>query len=457
MKLTSCLLGMCLGVSCALGAEFNVRDYGAKGVPPAGDGAAIQAAIDAAVHAGGGVVRFPAGDYYSGQLKLGSNLTLQLDEGAVLHASTRVQDYTDRHNGSLLTATQAEHLTVSGRGAVDGQTTADFGKRWGATEEAEFRTHLLNFRDCRQVAIRNVTFRNSDSWTVILHQCDQVEIAGVVIRNNYRRLNSDGIDPDSCTHVRISGCDIVTGDDSIVLKTGGKQPCEDIEVTDCTLESAATALKLGTGSVGDYRRIRFAHCRIRNSPVGLGLFMKDGGTMEQVTFADINLEACSAAIHDVVPIFIDIEKRHPDSKIGTVRDITFDHITITGGSGLLLQGMPESPLRNVVLRDITLAVATPDNYARRKKPVGGERTTKDERDTLYARQPTYAALAYIDGLTVENFRVNIGDEAFRRFPRSALAGFHLADGKIQGVIRTPETARLPVVELTDSPTVAVRP
>jgi len=445
----------------ALGGDpahpYNVRDFGAKGDKTTNDAAAIQRAIDAAAKEESGVVILPKGDYLSGRLNLASHVTLRLEDGATLYASTDPKDYqSGPHSGTLLMARGAQGVTIEGPGRVDGQATGDFGKRWGAPETADFRTHLVVCDECRDVVIRQVSFVNSDSWTIHLKRCDGVTLSQVKVHNNYRRLNSDGIDPDSCTHVQIRDCDVVSGDDAIVLKTTTAAPCADVVVADCRLESAAAALKLGTESHGDFRDIRFERCVIRNSPVGVGLYLKDGATMERIAAKDLRIELSDATFHDVVPLFIDIEKRTPETKIGSIRGVTFENIDITGGAGLLLQGMPESPLGNIVLRNITLHVRQPVDYASRKKPVGGHRTTRDDRDTLYARKPAYAALAYIHGLTVDNFAVQIAPADFQLYPRSALAGFHLQDGTVAEVTRTGQVAPPPVVDLEECEGVTVR-
>ena len=68
-------------------AVHNVRDYGAKGDGKAIDSPAINAAIGAAVKAGGGTVYFPAGTYASYSIRLESHITLYLEKGAVLLAA----------------------------------------------------------------------------------------------------------------------------------------------------------------------------------------------------------------------------------------------------------------------------------------------------------------------------------------------------------------------------------
>ena len=53
----------------------------------------IQRAIDSCAATGGGTVVFPAGNYRTGGLHLRSNVTLQLEKGATLQGSNRLEDY----------------------------------------------------------------------------------------------------------------------------------------------------------------------------------------------------------------------------------------------------------------------------------------------------------------------------------------------------------------------------
>lgn len=444
------LLLINLGSHGAPAPVFNVRDYGAKGDKNANDRTAIQAAVDACHKSGGGTVYFPAGDYLSGEIRLRSHVTLHIDAGATLWASTKSHDYGSKTSGKLLTAREAEHVAVVGMGTIHGQGTADYGRRPGVREERpSFRTGIALFEGCRNVAVRDVTILYSDAWTLHFRRCDTVFVDGVTIRNNYFRTNSDGIDPNSCRNVHISNCHIVAGDDCIVLKATEAHPCENVVVTNCTLETIATALKLGTESRGDFRNVHFSNCTIRNTPVGIGFYMKDGATMERVTFSNMTIETGDPSLHRIYPIFMDIEKRNPDSRIGRIRDVSFRDIHIVSGSGILIQGMPESAIENLTIQNLTFRVEEADDYSDRRKTIGGRRTTKDERDTLYVRKPAYLTLAHVDGLTLDDIRVLIAERAFEKYERTAVSLHEVENGTIRGIARRPagRGGKLPVVAM----------
>jgi hypothetical protein len=71
----------------ARGPYFDVTRYGAKGDGRTIDSPAINRAVDAAAAAGGGSVHFPAGTFASYSVRLKSNVTLHLADGATLLAA----------------------------------------------------------------------------------------------------------------------------------------------------------------------------------------------------------------------------------------------------------------------------------------------------------------------------------------------------------------------------------
>jgi polygalacturonase len=66
---------------------FPVTHFGAKGDGKSIDTAAVNTAIEAASHAGGGIVFLAAGSYLCYSIHLKSNVTLQLATGATLVAA----------------------------------------------------------------------------------------------------------------------------------------------------------------------------------------------------------------------------------------------------------------------------------------------------------------------------------------------------------------------------------
>ena len=443
-----------LTASC-WGRICNVRDFGARADKQANDAPAIQAAIDSCAKAGGGLVYVPAGDYLCGQLRLRSNVSLYLEPGATLWVSPNKADY--QEGNRFLYAEGQQNITVEGRGTIHGTGEADLMRK--GTDKTEqrlaFRVGILRFIRCRNISIKDITVRYSDSWTFDLEFCENVFINGVSILNNYYRVNADGIDPVSCKNVHISNCHIVAGDDCIVCKTRPGTPCEDVVVTNCTLESVATAIKIGTESPSDFRNIRVSNCVIRNSTVGIGMYIKDGATAERISFSNCTIETIRdlALVKDslknsIYPIFVDIEKRDRQSRIGKICDLTFADIDILSDNGILVQGMNKSRIENLMLRNITMRIDRGFDYAERKKHVGGRTSeTPDRRRTIYARKPSYVTLANLDGLTVDNLRVHIPDDVFGQYKRSSLSLHEVQGTVVSNVSRVPAGAgsQMPVV------------
>lgn len=439
---------------------YNIVEFGAKNDKQINSRAAIQSAIDACAQAGGGTVYFPAGNYLSGTIRLRSHVTLHLDAGATLWASTTQSDYTETNDpensgrflvGSLIVARDADHIGIEGAGVIHGQGIADYGARWGNAEILPFRTGIVYFHHCRHVMIRGVTILFGDAWTIHLQRCENIFIDGVTILNNPHRLNSDGIDPNSCRNVHISNCHIVAGDDCIVLKSTEPYPCENIVVTNCTLETTCCAVKIGTESFGDFRHLHFSNCTIRNTARGIGIYVKDGATVEQVTFSGISFEVIrDDTARDIFPIFMDIEKRTADSRVGKIRDVTMRDIHIRANCGILIQGMPSSPIENLTMQNVVVRVENPQDYSSRTKSRGGKRSGPgDERDTLHARQPAYLTLAHVKGLVLDNIDVLMSEEDWAKYERSAVCGCELENGVLRNIRRQPagKNEQVPAVAL----------
>ena len=368
-------------------ATYCITDYGASADPQVHSTAAIQRAIDAAHAAGGGTVFFPPGKYLSGTLELKSGVRLELEAGSVLLASRQADAY--RTLGVvqapvLIRGDKAHDIAITGRGIIDGQAEqvwGDLGATDGfiARETAIARQAglpmkraftvkpnpcLVFLSDCENVLLADASFLNAGFWSIHLGTCRRVTVRGVRIESSLEMgVNADGLDIDSCSDVRVSGCTISTGDDAICLKTtrqAGGRPCEDVVITGCTLVSTSCALKLGTESHGDFRRIIFSDCIIRNSNRGIGIFVRDGAAVSDVLFANLVIECRRKHFNwwgDGDPLRFVVLKRTPESRLGSIRNVTVTNVMARGQGTSLIAGFEnEGGIGNITLRAVQLTL-----------------------------------------------------------------------------------------------------
>lgn len=350
----------------------SVLDHGAVPGAPTLQTAALQAALDAAAAAGGGTVVVPPGVYRTATLRLRDHVTLHLENGARLLGSDNLADYPDLSGGftdavgqrrgrGLIYAERVVGAAITGLGVIDGNGGAF------AFDQPD-RPFLVRFVDCTDVVLSGVHLRDSAAWVLHLLGCDLVRVDGLRIHSHVNG-NNDGIDLDSCRRVRISGCDIDTGDDAICLKATRATPTEHVVVTGCVIRSIWGALKLGTESAGDFRHIVISDCVIRDTcGGGIKLISMDGARMEHVQISNITFDRVSG------PIFIRLGARlrryhadQPERPVGCIRDVTLRNISGTvweegyllygklpRKSGVIVTGLPDHPIENLRIEGLNL-------------------------------------------------------------------------------------------------------
>lgn len=287
---------------------YNITDYGALRDSPVLNTTAIAEAIAAASRDGGGTVHVPAGTFRTGAVLLRSNIELHLSPGAVLSFSTDPEDYPSvesrwegvkrQVHASCIYAEDAVNISITGSGTLEGNGAPWWDKHRNHPEELEYpRPTLIGFNKCSRVTIKDVTLLNSPSWTVNPICCSNVTIDNISILNPADSPNTDGINPESCSGVRISNCNIDVGDDCIAIKAGTEDteeriPCENITITNCTMLHGHGAVVLGSEMSGDIRNVTISNCVFKQTDRGIRMKSRRGrgGTIEDIRVSNIVME-----------------------------------------------------------------------------------------------------------------------------------------------------------------------
>jgi polygalacturonase len=386
---------------------FSVIDFGAVPDGKTLSTEAIQKAIDKAIDEKGTVV-FPEGVFYSGAITLGPDITIVFEEGSTLLASNNMKDY--NHN-EFIFAPYADNLIIKGKGSINGNGRSFFGDNWKFTERPE---PWIDIQDAKNVKIEGITLINSPSHTLNLSYCDGVEISKITIKNHPKSPNTDGIDIRNSSNVKISNCDIRTGDDAICVKNDRKpekwinskgEPrskiTENVYVNNCYIESDDSALKLGTSSGVQTRNINFDNITIKNTRYAIALFMMDGGKYEDIHFSNIN--ATTGSRHkQQYPIFIDVHTRTKNGKIGTISNVNFSDCEFITSGITYISGHPSKQIDSISLKDVKF------NYKQRLdnsgwvKPKGNKTIERWETAGDYVQTNTDMLFAHVKDVSFEN-------------------------------------------------------
>ena len=363
---------------------YNILDYGAVSDGETKCTAAIQKAIDDCSSTGGRVL-IPAGRFLSGTLRLKSDVELHLEHGARLISSLDEKDIIDYfrecgddnevdgwEGGCFLFALHEKNIAITGTGVIDGQGRkvffdddpehADEGSPLAVTG---FRPRMSYLEDVENLTVSDVTFYDSAFWTLHMAGCRKVRIDNIAIENNKRGPNTDGIDPDCCQDVIIRGCRIVSGDDSVVIKSTTPMykrygDCRDIIVSDCILSSNCSGIKIGTETYGDIHDVVVTGCILRDCIRGVGIWSRDGGEIYNIRFSNIQGNTRNFLDSRVrttgvwnwwgegEPIAITATKREGTDKTpGKVHDITMEQIYITCEGPVIMLGEEYSPIKRI--------------------------------------------------------------------------------------------------------------
>ena len=333
--------------------EFVITDYGAVADGKTICTAAFKKAIEECSRSGGGRVVVPAGTYLTGAIHLKSNVDLHLSKGAVIKFSTNPSDYLPvvytRWEGvelmnysPLVYAYGQKNVALTGEGVLDGQADVSHWWPWKGSEEFGWkpgmhsqlddscrpllmkmgdenlpvskrifgeghflRPTFVEFYECQNVLIKDVSLENAPFWFVHPALCKNVTIEGITTNSN--GPNTDGCDPESCTDVVIRNCVFNDGDDCIAIKSGrnndGRRvnvPSTDIVVVGCRMKNGHGGVSIGSEISGGCWNVYVDSCMMDSPNLNQVLRVKSnskrGGVVRNIFLRDINVGQVSESI-----------------------------------------------------------------------------------------------------------------------------------------------------------------
>lgn len=365
----------------------------------------------------GSCITVPEGVWLTGPITLKSNSQLQLQKGCLIKFIDDENLYTpvySRWEGvrcwcmhPCLYSENSENIKIFGEGTFDGSGQLWWDKLWekkkadadptspmekklaqlnpdyrnqpggGGGRKSQFlRPSLVQFNNCNNAEISQVTLINSPCWTVQPTFSKNVIISDVKIKNPWDSPNTDAIDIDSCSFVKVSGCHISVGDDGICVKSGSGPdgvacniPTTDVLVENCYVESAHGGVVIGSETAAGISNIEFKDCHFVGTDRGIRIKTRRGrgGKIEKIKISNINIEGCLCPIafnmyyccgtNEMWPF--DLNARPVDSTTPSIKNVVIEDIKATDcqSSAGFIVGLPEAKIENVVIRNCNIKIS----------------------------------------------------------------------------------------------------
>jgi polygalacturonase len=335
----------------------------------------IQAAIDscASGHALHLAPQGTAASFVSGPLTLANGVTLVVDRGATLYASTNPALY-DRGAGTcgandqdgkgckaFITAQGVTGAGIMGEGAIDGQgghlidgkteSWWQIARRAQKEKARQNVPRLIVLERARDFTLYRITLRNSPNFHVAMNRVDGFTAWGVRIDTPHDARNTDGIDPGAARNVTIAYSYIRTGDDNVAIKAGNNGPTENVSILHNHFYSGH-GMSIGSETNGGVRNVLVEDLVMDGTTSGLRIKSNDrrGGEVRGIVYRNVCLRNVKW------PLFVDThyEPGQPGQLYPDYADVRMEQVHSVTPGRLALGGYDASHPLNLKLRDVVV-------------------------------------------------------------------------------------------------------
>ena len=241
------------------------------------------------------------------------------------------------------------------------------------------RPVMVSLVKCKNVHLKGVIFQNSPAWNLHPLMCENVIVEDVLVRNPSFAQNGDALDLESCKNALIINSRFAAGDDGICIKSGkdadGRRrgiPCENVVVKGCTVFAGHGGFVVGSEMSGGVKNILVDQCQFLGTDVGLRFKSTRGrgGIVEKIyikniSMTDIKTDAITFNMYyggkSVAEMLADGDNPDNVTKVPVTEETPiFRHIDIKNiicngaGRAMEFNGLPEMPIDDISLKDITI-------------------------------------------------------------------------------------------------------
>ena len=347
------------------------------GTPGRDDAARIQKAIDHCTQ--GGAVHLAAGgdskanSFTAGPLTIGNGVTLVVDAGVTLYASTNPMlfDKGEKTCGTLdaagkgcrpfITVNGAKGAGIMGDGAIDGQggqpidgkpeTWWQIARRAQKEKQRQNVPRLIQIDNARDFTMHRITLRNSPNFHVALNKVDGFTAWAVRIDTPRDARNSDGIDPGASRNVTIAHSYIRTGDDNVAIKAGNNGMSENISILHNHFYSGH-GMSIGSETNGGVRNVLVDDLAMDGTTSGLRIKSNDrrGGAVSGIVYRNVCLR------NNRWPLYIDTnyEPGPAGQLIPSYTGVRMESVHSLTPGQVILQGYDDAHPLRLTLKDVVV-------------------------------------------------------------------------------------------------------